>query len=46
MLAVRRPLSSEQLLFATTEAMVVSHRRYYHRIARLRGNVIAPSPIV
>jgi hypothetical protein len=45
MSAVRRPLSGEELLLAVTEAMVLSHPRY-HRIARLRGDAIAPSPIV
>jgi uncharacterized protein YbcI len=31
MLAERRPLSGDKLLFAVTEAMVVLHQRYHHR---------------
>jgi hypothetical protein len=45
MSAARRPLSGKELLLAVNEAMVLLHQRY-HRTARLRGDAIAPSPIV
>jgi hypothetical protein len=46
MSAVRRALDGGEVFFAATQAMIVLPQGYYHRTARLRGNVIAPSSIV